>query len=270
LSEDVLRQHLTGSQIIGIYPMLKDENCNFIAIDFDRENWLEDIKALKAACDEENIPAVIERSRSGFGGHLWIFFAVEVPAFTARRLGSYMITKTMNRRYQIDMKSYDRIFPNQDTLPKGGFGNLIALPFQKEAVRNGNSVFIDSNGSVYLDQWSFLASIRKMTLAEIQQIVDAGARAGQIMNVRQSPVDENDEPWMRLPSGRRRLKVEINDLPPNVDMVLANRVYVKTDKVPPVLLNQLKHLAAFQNPEFYKKQKMRFSTHATPRVISRY
>ena len=117
---------------MGIYPMLKNEHCCFLAMDFDKEQWLEDVRAVMATCREEGVPAAVERSRSGRGGHVWIFFSEEVPAVLARRLGSYLITKTMSKRYQIDMKSYDRLFPSQDTLPKGGFGNLIALPFQKE------------------------------------------------------------------------------------------------------------------------------------------
>lgn len=267
LNEDTLRQHLTGSQVIGVYPMLKNESCYFLAIDFDKENWIEDIKALKATCDDENIPAVIERSRSGNGGHLWIFFEEIVPAFTARRLGSYLITKTMEKRYQIDMKSYDRLFPNQDTLPKGGFGNLIALPFQKEAVRNGNSIFIDDDGNPYHDQWNFLASIRKMTLDKVQQIVDTGAKNGRIIDARQSPIEGNNEPWDQLPSGKHRFKLESKDIPEHISVTLANRIYIKIEKISSAFLNQLKHFAAFQNPEFYKKQKMRLSTYSTPRII---
>ena len=170
INENIIRQHLSGNHVIGIYPMLKNEKCCFLAVDFDKEQWFEDIKAFKNTCDLENISAVIERSRSGSGGHIWIFFKEEIPAVLARRLGSYLITKTMSSRYQIDMKSYDRLFPNQDTMPKGGFGNLIALPFQKEAVGNGNSVFIDNAGVPYPDQWAFLASIKKMDLNKIERI----------------------------------------------------------------------------------------------------
>jgi superfamily II DNA or RNA helicase len=267
VDNDATRKHLTGSQVIGIYPMLKNEACYFLAIDLDKENWLEDINALKTTCDEENIPAVVERSRSGSGGHLWIFFTEEIPASIARMFGSHIITKTMGKRYQMNMKSYDRLFPNQDTLPKGGFGNLIALPFQKKAVLKGNSVFIDDKGTPYPNQWNFLTSTRKMTLSEVQQIVDTAVKNDQLINVRQSQIAENDGPWMRIPSRKLRFKAEIKNLPISIELVLANRIYLKTDVMPAMLLNQLKHLAAFQNPEFYKKQKMRFSTHDTPRVI---
>ncbi len=265
--EAAIRQHLEGRQVIGVYPMLKNESCHFLAIDFDKESWLDDIRAIMETCRQEGIPAAVERSRSGSGGHIWIFFSEEVPAILVRKLGSSLITKTMARRYQIDMKSYDRIFPNQDTMPKGGYGNLIALPFQKEALARGNSVFIDDDGVPYPDRWAFLSSVRKMSYRDVEAVVDDASKTGQIIAVRQSPIEENDEPWMRLPSGKRRFKVDISELPEALDAVLANRLYIKLGKGPSILFNQLKHLAAFQNPEFYRKQKMRFSTHATPRVI---
>lgn len=266
-NENAIRRHLSGECIIGVYPMLKNDNCYFLAIDFDKENWLDDIAVLKDICSEEGISVAIERSRSGKGGHIWIFFGEEIPAALARRLGTCLITKAMARRYQIDMKSYDRLFPNQDVMPKGGFGNLIALPFQKEAVNIGNSVFIDGKGVAYKDQWAYLATVGKMSYKDVQKVVDEAMKNGQIIGIRNSPIDEHDEPWMRLPSGKRRFKVNIKELPASIETVLANRIYIKIDKAPSVLLNQLKHLAAFHNPEFYKKQKMRFSTHATPRVI---
>jgi superfamily II DNA or RNA helicase len=265
--QKAIERHLSGKQVIGVYPMLENEQCSFLAVDFDKREWFDDLKALKIMCDDEGVSAVMERSRSGSGGHLWIFFNETVPAVLARQLGSCLLTKTMGKRYQMDMKSYDRLFPNQDTMPKGGFGNLIALPLQKESAQNGNSLFIDDTGAPYSDQWAFLASIRKMTLSETENIVDNAIRAGQIISARWSPIDENDEPWMQLPSGKKRFKIDMKDIPEKVEAVLANRIYIKTHGVAPALLNQMKHLAAFQNSEFYKKQKMRFSTHATPRVI---
>ncbi|MBI3617852.1 MAG: DEAD/DEAH box helicase family protein [Candidatus Omnitrophica bacterium] len=265
--EIAIKQHLTGAQVMAIYPMLKNEHCYFLAIDFDKEHWMDDIRAMMRTCSEERIPAAVERSRSGSGGHVWIFFSEEIPAVLARRLGTSIITKTMAKRYQIDMKSYDRLFPNQDTMPKGGFGNLIALPFQKEAMVNGNSLFIDAHGVPYSDQWTFLSSVKKMSHRDVETFIEEASRTGQIIAVRQSPVEENDAPWMRLPSGKRRFKADIRELPEALDVVLANRIYIKTGSGPSLLFNQLKHLAAFQNPEFYRKQKMRFSTHATPRVI---
>lgn len=267
IDESVIYDHLAGKQVVGIYPMLQNENCYFLAVDFDKTSWQEDVFAFKETCMREEISAAIERSRSGNGGHVWIFFREEVPAVLARKLGTLLISKTMNRRYQLDMQSYDRLFPNQDTLPQGGFGNLIALPFQKEAVQNGNSVFVDDNCVPYTDQWQFLASIEKLSLSDVEKITEKASNRGQIIGARMSPVEEKDPPWMLLPSGRKRYKPNISNLPESIDVVVANRIYIDTNGVPSILLNQLKQLAAFQNPEFYKRQNMRFSTFATPRII---
>jgi len=236
-------------------------------MDFDKEYWMDDVRAIMQTCFEEGVPAAVERSRSGNGGHVWIFFNEEVPAVLARRLGSFLITKSMSKRFQMDMKSYDRLFPSQDTLPKGGFGNLIALPFQKEAMANGNSLFIDRNGKPYADQWQFISSVKKMSYRQVEEIAEQAVKTGQVVAARSSPVEEDDEPWMRLPSGKKRFKVDAKELPQAINAVLGNRIYIKTGQGPSVLYNQLKHLAAFQNPDFYKKQRVRFSTHATPRVI---
>ena len=268
LNDEVIRKHLEGKYVIGIYPMLQDETCYFLAVDFDKENWIDNIFAFKETCMEEGVPVAIERSRSGNGAHAWIFFKEKVPAMLARRIGSFLISRTMSKRYQLDMKSYDRLFPNQDTLPKGGFGNLIALPLQKEAVKRGNSVFIDGNCIPYCDQWKFLSELKKMSVIAVEKISKRAPKNGQIVGVRISPIDENDSPWMRLPSGKRRYKPVIKDLPDKIALVLANRIYIKTDSLPSAFLNQAKQLAAFQNPEFYKRQSLRLSTFLTPRVIS--
>ncbi len=267
IDNNVISGHLRGFYIMGIYPLLRNENCFFLALDFDKENWSDDVFAFKKTCRQEGVPVAIERSRSGNGAHAWIFFKEEIPAGLARRMGSYLITKTMSERYQLGMKSYDRLFPNQDTLPKGGFGNLIALPFQKEAVQRKNSVFIDDNCIPYDNQWKFLSSVEKMSFSDVQRISKEASLKGQIIGVRISPVNENDPPWMRLPSGKQRCKPVIKDLPAEVKLVLGNRIYIKIGKLPSILLNQIKRIAAFQNPEFYKRQNMRLSTFATPRVI---
>jgi len=275
LDDEVIRKHIAGSHIIGIYPMLKDENCCFLAVDFDdstllttgKQNWKEDVIAFRNTCREENIPVIIERSRSGSGAHAWLFFEEAIPALTARRMGSFLITKTMSRRYQLDMKSYDRLFPNQDTLPKGGFGNLIALPFQGNSVTKGNTVFIDDDFRPYSDQWRFLSSIKRMTYSEVDKLANEAVGSGQITGVRMSPTYEDDSPWMRLPSGRHKYKVMIADLPLSVELAIADKIYIKTVDIPSVLLNQIKQLAAFQNPEFYRRQSMRLSIFSTPRII---
>lgn len=267
LNDDVIGKHLEGAHVVGIYPMLQDESCYFLAVDFDKEDWMDNVFAFKETCLQEGVPVAVERSRSGNGAHTWIFFEENIPAVLARRMGSFLITKTMSRRYQLDMKSYDRLFPNQDTLPKGGFGNLIALPFQKEAVRHRNSVFIDEDRIPYSDQWKFLSTLEKMSPRHVERISKEASRKGQITGVRISPIDEDDPPWMRLPSGKQRYKPVVKNLPDRVELVMVNRIYVKTESLPSVFLNHIKQLAAFQNPEFYRRQSMRLSTFLTPRVI---
>lgn len=128
LTEEAIRAHLLGKQTIGLYPLLTDDTCWFVAIDFDKKNWEADACAFLKMCRETGVPASLERSRSGNGGHVWIFFAGPVQATLARKLASAILTRTMERHYALGLDSYDRLFPSQDTMPKGGFGNLIALP----------------------------------------------------------------------------------------------------------------------------------------------
>ncbi len=265
--ESAILKHLNGSLVAGIYPLLDGDVCYFLAVDFDKEGWQDNIIAFKQTCSENNVPVAIERSRSGNGAHVWIFFEDKLPAFSARRLGSFLLTETMSKRYQLDMKSYDRLFPNQDTLPKGGFGNLIALPLQKEAAKFGNSLFVDDNFKPYPDQWEFLGSIKKMPIDEAEHLANNAAAQGKVIGVRISPTEETDSPWLRLPSGKKQYLPIVDNLPESVELTIANRVYIKTDILPSVLMNQLKRLAAFQNPEFYRRQSLRLSTSLTPRVI---
>ncbi len=257
LNDDVICKHLEGAYVVGIYPMLQDESCYFLAVDFDKEDWVDNVSTFKETCLQEGVPVAVERSRSGNGAHTWIFFKENIPAVLARRIGSFLITKTMSRHYQLDMKSYDRLFPNQDTLPKGGFGNLIALPLQREAMSRGNSIFIDENCIPYGDQWKFLSTLKRMSLCDVERISKEASKKGQIIGVETSPIDENDLPWMRLPSGKRRYKTVVKSTLSRVKLVIANRIYIKTDNLPSALLNQIKQLAAFQNPEFYRRQGMR-------------
>lgn len=267
LNDDVIRKHLEGGITIGVYPMLPDETCYFLAIDFDKQTWQDDVKAFMETCQQINIPISLERSRSGDGGHIWIFFSEPVSAALARQMGSFLITETMSHRHELDMKSYDRLFPNQDTMPKGGFGSLIALPLQKAPAEKGNSLFLDSNLIPYPDQWANLSNVKRMTSKEVQIFVAETIKIKDIMGISMSLTDEDNKPWKRPLSNKRKFECLTCKLPQELNAVLANRIYIKKDGLPSKLLNQIKRLAAFQNPEFYKKQSMRFSTALTPRVI---
>lgn len=171
ITDKVIYDHLAGNHTVGIFPLLEDDTCYFLAVDFDEEDWREDIKAFMQSCEALGVPVAAEISRSGQGAHAWIFFSGKVPAVDARRLGTAIISLTCSRTRQLTLKSYDRLFPNQDRMPKGGFGNLIALPLQKWPRGNGHSVFVDSDLVPYSDQWGFLATIKKMSAHDIEPVI---------------------------------------------------------------------------------------------------
>ena len=269
VSDEVIREHLQGKQTIGVYPLLPDDTCRFLAVDFDKTTWQEDVAAFRETCSSLDIPIAVERSRSGNGAHAWFFFTEPVMATVARVMGCFLITETMSRRHQLSMESYDRLFPSQDTMPRGGFGNLIALPLQLEPRKLENSVFVDEAFIPYPDQWGYLASLKRLSPLEVQAITDRAVRKGQVIGLKlPTDTDEEQGPWERSPSGRlpeQRIK---GKLPKKINAVFAQRIFVETKGIPSELLNRIKRLAAFQNPQFFKKQKMRLSTHNPPRVIA--
>ncbi len=175
VTDDAIRWHLSGHDdagqpfVAGVYLMLLDETCFFLAADFDKTGWREDATAFAAMCRQLELPAAIERSRSGNGAHVWLFFEEAIPAALARRLGAHILTETMERRPEVGLDSYDRFFPNQDTLPRGGFGNLIALPLQKQARERGNSVFLDDGLIPYPDQWAFLSTVPRISRSRVDR-----------------------------------------------------------------------------------------------------
>jgi hypothetical protein len=223
VTDEVLDGHLRGRHTIGVYPMLADETCWFLAADFDKTTWREDAAAFLQTCAARRVPAALERSRSGNGGHVWIFFAEPIPASLARQL----VTETMERNPDIGFASYDRFFPSQDNMPSGGFGNLIALPLQHAPRLAGNSVFVDTNFEPHADQWAFLSALRRMTLAEVTAIAEEATRQGRVVGLR-LPLDddEEEEPWAAPPSRRKPEPPIAGPLPETIEAVMADQIYI--------------------------------------------
>ena len=268
VADEAVEGHLRGRHTLGVYPMLADDTCRFLAADFDKEAWRRDAGAYLDACRAKGVPAALERSRSGNGAHVWIFFEEPVPASLARRLGAHLLTEAMERNPDIGFRSYDRFFPSQDTLPQGGFGNLIALPLQGGPRESGNSVFLDGDFEPLPDQWTFLCGLRRLTLAQAGAIVDEAGRRGRIVGLRLPLDDEDEKPWTAPPSRRRPLPAIAGALPERIGAVLGDQLYVAREGLPPGLVNRLVRLAAFQNPAFYAAQAMRRSTFGTPRIVA--
>jgi len=266
LTASAIRAHLQGKDkwgqdVIGIYPLLEDEMCWFLAVDFDKKQWKEDVSAFRQVCQELGVPVYVERSRSGEGAHCWFFFSEKIPAPLARRLGNALLTQTMESYHQLKLSSYDRLFPNQDSRPKGGFGNLIALPLQGAAMTLENSKFIDADFSPYPDQWSLLGSVKRLTLSDVQQLLDQMKchELGDLLNEK-----EEANPWEKQ---LKPTQLSQGDFPKTVKIVQADLIYIEKEGLSSQALNRIKRLAAFRNPEYYKMQANRLSTYQTPRII---
>jgi hypothetical protein len=261
--------HLRGQHVMGVYPLLADETCWFLAADFDKHSWTDDVAAFRETCEHLGVPVAIERSRSGNGAHAWFFFDAPVAATAARRMGCFLLTETMARRHHVALGSYDRLFPNQDTMPRGGFGNLIALPLQHAARAAGNTEFLDERLTPHADQWAFLAAVERIAPGRVDELAAEAVRSRRVLGADFDVTDEetNTAPWARPPSGRTPRPRLLAPLPPTIVAVLAQRLYVAIDGLPSAFVHRIKRLATFHNPEFYKRQTLRLSTGGTPRVI---
>ncbi len=259
LTSSEIRRHLEGRQTIGIYPLLPDETCWLVAIDLDGPSWREDVGAVRESADDLGVPVLVERSRSGDGAHIWILFAEAVAARVARSIGSLLLTRAMSRR-AIAMSSYDRLFPNQDTMPAGGFGNLIALPLQHARRIEGCTLFLGADLEPYPDQWTYLAGVERLRTSHAFQIAAETERAGGTLGLRPLPASGAHAPSRALTSCT----------PSEIELLLAARVKIPTSNLPPQLRDRLCRTAAFVNPVFFERERARLSTHKTPRVIACY
>ena len=269
--ETAVLDHLQGRHVMGVYPLLPDETCWFVAADFDGPGWIDDVRAFVNVCRQAAIPVAIERSRSGNGAHAWFFFNEPMAATRARQMVSALLTRTMSGRHELAMRSYDRLFPNQDTMPKGGFGNLIALPLQREPRGERNSVFVEIDHpdlAPYPDQWAFLAALTRVSSDHVESIVTEASSSGGVIGLSLPPPEGTpNQPWIKTRTPRISAAPLTADMPAHVQVVIAQRVFIDKAGLPSPVLNAIKRLAAFQNPEFYKKQNLRLSIALTPRVI---
>ena len=256
LTDSVVSAHLSGQAHVGLYPLLRGDTCRLLACDFDGPTLPLDAGAYADAARAAGVPVALERSRSGDGAHSWIFFSGPVQASAARRVGAYLLREAMTIRAELDLASYDRLFPAQDFLPKGSFGNLIALPLQGACRRRGTTVFLDpATLQPFEDQWAFLSSLGRSSpesiasLAESVRLVAAGP----------------DQRTYREPHGREAPK------PPETILAEAGAM-LSIDRIgmPPALLAALKHLASLHNPAYYEKERLRLSTWRTPRFLRCY
>ncbi len=248
---------------VGLCPLQNGDSCRLLAIDFDEVEWREDSLAFVKSCREFSVPCALEISRSCKGAHVWVFFASSVPASDARSLGAALISHTCSKQRQLELSSYDRLFPNQDRMPSGGFGNLIALPLQKKAREQGASVFVDDTFSPFPDQWAFLSTLVPMASETIVDIVFHASDGRHPLDIAFS-YESEDEPWKAKASVNARIP---GTLPSKLTVVLSDRIYLMKEQLPQPLLNRIIRLAAFPNPEFYKAQALRLSVWDTPRII---
>ncbi len=256
LTSSVIADHLAGKIHAGLYPLFGNDTCRLVACDFDGPGWALDALAYFDSAQSMGVTPALERSRSGEGAHVWIFFCDAVPATMARRLGTLLLREAMDVRGELDLASYDRLFPAQDYIPKGSFGNLIALPLQKECRDRGTTTFLNPGTMKPVeDQWTYLSSLKRMSQSEVESILASAPGVGA------GPEER---------TFRRSRDTAPIAVPETINGVAAAMLAIERSGLPPALLAGLKHLASLHNPAFYEKERLRFSTWDTPRMIRCY
>jgi len=263
LDHSAIHSHLIGRHTIGTYAIREDDGCIFLAADFDGDGWMQDIEAYRRAAEQMGISVGMERSRSGNGGHAWIFFASPVPAVLARRLGTLIVDRASSFHRGMKLSTYDRFFPNQDTCPQGGFGNLIALPLQQEPRKSGHTLFLDENFDPVSDQWSCLASLQKIDLTELQRLLETNCSPEKDIDPTESISLNFDESALNvIPQAVRR-----GDFKGTLKLLRSSQISIPLADLPTSLGASLKRLGTIANPVFYEKQRLRFPTINIPRFI---
>ena len=298
LTGKVIMEHLLGaredcSDVIGVYPMLPDETCNFLVFDFDNhddntngddfantdERWREEVNALREICRIYGVDILTERSRSGKGAHIWMFFQKPVPARMARLFGTVLLTKGAESVNQKSFHTYDRMLPAQDHMPAGGLGNLIALPLQGQALKNGNSAFIDQNWKAYPNQWQQLQRVKKISKAFIEKKINEWSEDGILGVLADEENADGEEKEDKVkdtveglkkskPWKKKTFRFHPEDVLGQVHIVLANGIYIEKENFQPRMQNTLRRMAAYSNPQYYKNLAMGFSTRDNPRIVA--
>ena len=265
LDESVVLNHLQGAITIGTYTIREDDTCVFIAADFDKEGWDADALAYRAAARHLGVEVCIERSRSGKGGHAWIFFSEPVVSRLARQLGTLILTHAMAQRHHIGFDSYDRFFPSQDTMPKGGFGNLIALPLQKIPARDGNSLFVDDSLMPHTDQWSYLSGVRLLSGTDVASILQTRPGSPKLKETMEHTEDPDLlDAEVSIHGGEEKVR---GSHPGVIQFCNSRHLEISLQGLPSPLITAFRRTATFANPKFFELQRMRFSTWNTPRYI---
>ena len=268
LSDATIIAHFKGKDdrfrdVLGQYVL--DRNCNtkVLVIDFDKADWKEATNAVRLVAKRRDINAAVERSRSGNGAHIWFFFLEPISAKAAREFGSCLITEAAALNKTITFEAFDRMLPAQTTIPDGGFGNLIALPFQGKAQREGNSVFVDEQFEPFPDQWLYLSQVQLIPRSTVQNLIETtGDNPHGLATV---TVANKTKRYAQTP--RKRLLLTSRDFPSSLPVTQADMLYIPEKSLSPAAQMEIRGLATFANPEFYRAQSMHQSVFGKPRLI---
>ena len=281
----VILQHLQGikedcTDVVGLYPLFPDGSCWFLVFDFDNHDesaepskeWQQEVNALREMCSVLGIDSLVERSRSGKGAHVWIFFSDPIQASKARKFGESLLRKGAESVSLKNFTYYDRMMPMQDFLPEGKLGNLIALPLQGRALRNGNSAFVDESWNTYKDQWKRLRETRRLSEKEVDDLIKLWCPDDDAMSIFQNDVVEDTAAghtsllFGQTPASTNR-DFHAEDADGSVKIILSDGIYVNKKGLKDRMQNAIRRIAAYSNPQFFQTLKLGFSTKDTPRIV---